>query len=150
MSDYRCEICRISYTKEIKDKSINFLNKYHCKCGRNVCNSCIEHNDDYDDDDHDDNIKCYECANIPTNIRDLEFDCVCEICKYYDGDGHAIRLKENKDGVCLYMCSCCINGCYKISDDDRCRCNDSDLEYSNEEESEEDTLNEESTEIIIQ
>jgi len=122
MSEYRCELCCMSY--ELKDKIM--INKYHCECGRNVCNICIENS-------NAEKIKCNICANIPYSIRDPDFDCVCEICGDYNGD--CFGLQHNKDGILIYMCSCCKNGCYDKNEEDECRCND--ILYDNDNDNDE-------------
>ena len=129
MSEFRCQLCCMSY--ELKDKIM--LNKYKCECGLNICNICIE-------DSNAEKMKCNLCAKLPYTVRDPDFDCVCEICGDYNGD--CFGLEHNKDGILIYMCSCCKNGCYDKSDEEdaECRCND--ILYDNDNDENEDTNSE--------
>ena len=109
MSSYKCELCCLPY----KFNCENVIDKYQCNCGYKVCDKCITHITV-------EQIKCNLCMNIPTKVLDSDYDCVCEKCGDYNGDGFGIELDER--GLECYMCSCCKNGCYKKNETDDCRC----------------------------
>ncbi len=108
MSDYKCQVCYLSF-KLNKDK---LPETSHCdSCNRNVCDKCIT----------EEKNKCNICAHIPFTVRDLDYDCRCELCGYYDGDGFCLTKDEH--GLDRYICSCCKNGCAN-NEDEECRCCD--------------------------
>lgn len=112
MSVYRCQLCCISFNTT-EDYLYEFLyEKYKCECGRMVCYTCIVESMGY--------FKCNVCAGIPTMILDPDYNCFCEVCGKFNESGFGIA--SNKHGLDCYMCSCCINGCYKKNDDGECRC----------------------------
>lgn len=110
MSASKCQLCCLPF----KMNNENIFEKYECECGRKVCASCIIERL------NPDQFKCNICEGMPSQVLDPDYDCVCEICGLYDGDGFGIE--EDEHGIERYMCGCCKNGCYKKSDDAECRC----------------------------
>jgi len=114
MSAYKCQLCYMPF----KLSDDNVCEKYQCECGNNVCDLCIDKNDSGE-------IKCKKCLDIHYEVFNPDYDCVCEICEDYNGDG--VGIEKDEHGLDCYMCSCCKNGCW-VDDDDgdddnqECRC----------------------------
>jgi len=108
MSAYKCQLCYLSFTL----KEEHLYEKYLCGCGRNVCGACIVHFMEH--------FKCAICSGFPAKALDPDYDCFCEACGDYNRDGYGLAIDKN--GLKCYMCSCCINGCYKHNDDEACQC----------------------------
>jgi hypothetical protein len=109
MSSYKCQLCYLAFKINEERQIVN----YECECGCKICHNCITYF-------NDDKFTCNKCAGKPSEVLDPDYDCVCELCGLYNGDGFGIEIDEH--GIECYMCSCCKNGCYNSSADEECRC----------------------------
>lgn len=104
MSAYKCQLCYLSFNL----KEEHLYEKYSCGCGRHVCGACIVY------------FKCKVCVGVPTEVLDPDYDRFCEMCGNYNRDGYGLAF--DRHGLECYMCSCCVNGCYRHNDDEACQC----------------------------